>query len=336
LLFYLRPYDLGVFLAFVTLCALAAAVLFGRSLVIRGVDRKATVLLISTAFLTSYPLWYELKQANMEIFVWCLVATGIWCFLSGRGSVAAVCFGVAGAMKIFPFVYLGLFLARKQYRQFALSLAVSVLVTIPALWLVYPHIPESWRLTNAAVAQFGPLESLQIHPETGSDHSVFALIKCGVRLLFAHPLSSRLLTAYLATAAVGGLALYIFLIRKAPIINQVLCLCVASISLAPTSFDYTLMHLYVPWALLILFAERPENAHRYVPGLRAAFCCFAVLFAPESEIILYAHSFGGQFKCLVLIALFVIGLIYPFDNEVLQHRQVRCYTAIDPCVPRSA
>jgi hypothetical protein len=322
LAYYFRPYDLGVFLAFTVLCAVVATVLYGRALITRGIEKQTVVGLLSYVFLTSYPLWYELKQANMEIIVWCIIASGVSLFLAGKSNLAAIFFGIAGAMKLFPFVYIGLFIARRQYRQIALLVAVSVLVTIPALWLIYPHIPESWRLTNAAVAQFGPLESLQIHDETGSDHSIFALIKYGV-FLSMNPLTPRLLSGYLVTASVVGTALYFLVIRRLPVINQILCLCVASISFTPTSFDYTLMNLYIPWAVLVLYALRPENARRQVPGLSAAFVCLAILFVPETEIIFIAHTFGGQFKCLVLIALLLTALTHPFDTEVSMKEQLQ-------------
>lgn len=316
LIYLFRPYDLAVFLSFAVLCFLVATFLFWRSLLLCGLDKRAAITLLSIALLSSYPLWYELKQANMEIVVWLLVTTGIWCFLSGRGGLAATCIGVAGAMKIFPFVYLGLFLARRQYRHLVVSLIVAVAVTIPALWLVYPHIPDSWRLTNEAVTQFRSIATLHIRLETGSDHSIFALIKRAFHLAHLSVSLSSALTAYLATAAFGGLALYFFFIRKTPVINQVLCLCIASIVLPPTSFDYTLMHLYVPWALLVLFAVRAESARRNVAGLTAAFVCFAILFVPETEFIFHAATFGGQIKCCVLIALLVIALRYPFDSKL--------------------
>src|ERR1039458_565384 len=147
------PHELRVFLCFVLLCAVVATFLFGRALIRRGLNRWATILLMSFALTTSYPLWFELKQANMEICSWVLLALGLWAFMRGRGYAASACFGIAGALKITPFLYLGLFLAKRQYRHILFAFLSAAAVTVSSLWLVYPHIGDSWRLTNLAVSR---------------------------------------------------------------------------------------------------------------------------------------------------------------------------------------
>ncbi|SFR96737.1 Protein of unknown function [Granulicella pectinivorans] len=313
--FLFRPYDLVIFLTFILVSFLIAAVLFGRALIARGLSRKATIMLLSAAYVTSYPLWFEIKQANMEICVWLVVSLGVWAFFEDLSYIAAICFGIAGGMKIFPFVFLGLLLARRQYRAFTVGFVVAALIQPPSLWLVYPHVAESLRLNNQAIAKFRSIEMLQIHPETGSDHSIFGIIKT---LLYRHLQSAGLdpiLTAYLPLAALAGFILYFVRIRKLPVLNQVLSLCIASILLPPTSFDYTLIHLYVPWALLVIFALIAKQSGREYKGLVEAFVCFAILFVPETEFIYRHQSHGGQIKALVLIALFFIALKYPFPVE---------------------
>jgi hypothetical protein len=113
-------------------------------------------------------------------------------------------------------------------------------------------------------------------------------------------------------AALGMLLVFFLWIRKLPIINQVICLCVATLILPPTSFDYTLLSLYLPWAMLVLFAVHRDNRDRDVPGLVSAFVCFAILFVPETEIIFHRRPIAGQLKALTLVALFSIALRYPF------------------------
>jgi hypothetical protein len=128
-----------------------------------------------------------------------------------------------------------------------------------------------------------------------------------------------LLNGYLAVAAALGLALYILRIRFLPILNQILCLCIASILLPPTSYDYTLIHLYVPWGLMVLYAIDLAKAKRSPQGLYSVFVCFAILMSAESELIYKApgnanpHGYSGQLKAITLVVLLVIGLIRPFE-----------------------
>jgi hypothetical protein len=278
---------------------------------------------MSFALTTSYPLWFELKQANMEICSWVLLALGLWTFMRGRGYAAAVCFGIAAAMKLTPFLYLGLFLARRQYRHILVAFLTAVAVTVPSLWLVYPHILDSWRLTELAVAKFRTEVTLGTrYPYLAFDHSIFGIIKKISFKFITPPQLSTVLTAYSAVAVVVFLLVHFGWVRKLPVINQVICLCVATLLLPPTSFDYTLMSLYLPWALLVLFAIQQRKRGHGAPGLVSVMVCFAILFVPETEIIWHKYPLGGQIKALALLALSFLALRYPFALDLLERRQI--------------
>lgn len=311
--FYLfSPHDLAFYLCFGVAAFALAGVLATHALIRRGLARNSALLLIGFSFFSSYPLWFTLKQANQEICVWCFVAFGLFCYVQRRNTLAAACFGVAAAMKIFPFVYLALFLSRRRWREPLIAAATAALVTIPSLWLAYPHILESWRLTGIAVSHFRDVVTLRTYPQMGFDHSLFGLFKS----LFHHFLSpsslSHVLTAYLLCAAAGGVVLYLARIRRLPFVNQVLCLSVASVALPPTSFDYTLLHMYAPW-LLLLFLSLHQKSTENRPLTVALLGC-AILFSPQTEVIFREGSRGGQIKAVTLIVLFVLALRYPLGQ----------------------
>lgn len=323
--FVFRIFSLPLFLLFILECFVVSAFMLDRTLQRRGLSSNRSAGFVAASLLLSYPLWFDIKQGNIEIGIWLFVALGVWAFCAGKGYKAAACFGIAGSMKIFPFVYLGLLIARRKYRETAFAVLVAFVTTVVSLWLLGGiHVRAAWRNVEAGVNGFRTIYVLHYRPnEIGFDHSLFALIKCCVPhppLLEVPPL---LLTAYLAIAAAAGIALYFLRIRNLPLINQVLCLSVASILLPPVSSDYTLMHLYIPWAMLVLFAQEQTNLRRAVPGLAAAFVLLAILFAPESEFIYDAVRFGGQLKAGALVALMFVGLRYSFaanaaaDTEAL-------------------
>jgi hypothetical protein len=216
-------------------------------------------------------------------------------------------------MKIFPFVYVALLLARRKYLEVACACVASIFSTFISLWLVGPNIFQTWRKIEAGIAFTRETYILQFIPEAnGFDHSIFAFIKrFWHRLPGPGPLG-HFVSIYLCVAAICGIALYLLKIRHLPLINQVLCLCIASILLPPMSADYTLMHLYVPWGMMVLFAQERWALGERVPGLFAAFVCLAIIFSPESEFIRHGVHLGGQIKCLVLLVLMYIGLTYPF------------------------
>jgi hypothetical protein len=341
--FSYQAHPLRLFLAFSLAAFAVAAAVLCRALHRRGVSWGNASAFVLTALLLAYPLWFELKQGNIEICVWVLVTLGVWAFCKDRPAAAAVCFGVAGSMKVFPFVFLGLLLAVRRYRETALAALAAVVSTIASLWLVGPGISNTWRSVENGVSTFRAIYILNLRPEeTGFDHSLFGVYK---RLY--HPLPPPLAmghveTIYVAAAAIFGIALYFLKIRRLPLINQVLCLAVASILLPPISFDYTLMYLYLPWAMLALLAQQQWNAQyreqplpawsahaapqrnragndveKTIPGLSAALVCLAILVSPESEFIWHEAHLGGQIKALVLLALLGIGLMYPFQEQSL-------------------
>ena len=319
-LFYLSEprHALRNFLACMVGCFLLAAILLARGLVRRGLGKGTAALFTGATLLLSYPLWFVFHQANMEFVVWVILSLGLLAFFHQRPYAAAVCFGLATAMKLFPFVFLGLLLTRRHFRAIALALLVAVAVTVISLWIVYPDIRVSWHLIQAGVANFRFLYMLHVRPERGFDHSLFGLIKQLFPTLPPPSTVAPILSAYLLLAATAGTALYFLRIRKLPLTNQLLALTIASILLPPTSFDYTLLHLYAPWTLLVFFALRHFPSRTALPTawpLPLAFACFAILFAPLTEFIVGGETVAGPIRAVVLLLLFWIALRHPFPSH---------------------
>ncbi len=289
--------------------------LLARNLRHRGLFAYRIGLLLGCTLLLSYPLYFENYLGNMEICVFIILAAGVWAFFYSRGYTAAACFGVAGALKIFPLVYVGLLLARKQYRQTIFALAVAAASTVAAFWLVCPVMSTSVRGIQSGLGEFRIRYMLQFRFENRFDHSIYALIKALFPAVRQSTLAPHALSVYLLVAASLGTVLYFWKIRNLAVYNQVLALSVASVVLPPTSHDYTLLHMYIPWALLVICALDSEKRRVRISGLMSAFVCFAILFAPETEFIVYGRSYGGQIKALTLIALFLLALRHRFPSS---------------------
>jgi hypothetical protein len=319
-LFLLEPHS-HVFATMRFICVILVASWlllagFRRGLIRRGLEPRAASAFVAAVYLLSFPFWFEIHQANMEFVVWLLVSGAIWAFWTSRPSVAMVCIGLAGAMKIFPFVFLGIFLLRRQYRYIAGALVIAGAATILSLWLVCPDIAYSYRETAAGLDTFRLQHVLQLlQIEGGFDHSLFALIKRMMSSIPPPAQMSRIANTYLLCAAAAGCVLFFTRIRKLPFVNQVLCLSIASILLPPTSYDYTLLHLYAPFALLSFVVV--ERAARSMPDpspmpFLLAFSLFAFLFSAQSEFIIHGARFAGQLKALCLLLLWLVALRYPF------------------------
>jgi hypothetical protein len=308
------PHPVPVFEATLALLLSLAAFLLCMRLHKKGLSVVNSVLVSGGALILSYPAWFDLKQGNMELFICILVGIGIWCFLHDRFHAAAVFIGIAGAMKLFPFIFLGLLLSRRKYRPIITAVATATLVTIASLLYITPSLSGSWHGVQANLAYFQQWIIPGLGLDIGYDHSLFAIIK-----IFLEHTRSRfntyediriILHIYMAVIAVVGTLVYFFRIRYLPIINQILVLCVVSILVTPISHDYTLLHLYIPWAILVFFAL--DRAPHATPGLRAVFICFALATSADSELIYNHYSLGAEFKAIVLVILVALALRFPF------------------------
>jgi hypothetical protein len=94
----------------------------------------------------------------------------------------------------------------------------------------------------------------------------------------------------------------------------VLALSVCAVLLPPLSADYTLLHLLFPFALLCLYAVSQWRNGTHIPGLTAAFLCFAPIFSFQTYLT-YRYRFSCEFRTLGLIALLTILLRHPFRAE---------------------
>lgn len=305
--FWGRGDPARVLLGFSVVCLLIAGLLFGRILRRRGISGLMAYGFPLLVLLCSYPVWSVLRQGNIEIVVWALVTAGLVLCLSGRGYGAAACFGLAASMKIYPVVYLSLLLARRRYRTVAWGVAVVCLSTVSSMWLVCPQMLVSWRGIGEGLERFRFLYMLHRRPEMGTDHSLFAL---GKAMLPGPERMARLLAVYLVLFGVCGMVVFLRRIRHLPVVNQIVCLAAASVLFPPVSYEYTLLHLLAPLALLVLLVVDGEG--RAVPGVGAALVCLALLLAPLPELIWHGELFEGQVKAVVLVVLFEIALRWPF------------------------
>lgn len=298
------------------LCSWIMLFLWRRALVRAGQRPLSATFFVLGSYLFSFAFWFEFAQGNIEWVVWAVLSLGLWAFCGRHFKSAALLIGIAGSMKIFPIIFIGLFLPIKRYRDALLTLLSAVGSTVVGLWLVCPDIPYSWHQTVRALTSIEHESVAGFRPvELGFDHSLRALLTLIVSGLFGVHDSQALLGLYLLVVALGGVILFFARIRHLPLANQILCLSIAALFLPPVSFDYTLLHLYPGLVLLSLLAVRQARTApgQSIRGLGAALILLAFLLSPESEIIWHGIRYAGQVKALALVALGYVTLRYPFQ-----------------------
>jgi hypothetical protein len=203
---------------------------------------------------------------------------------------------------------------------------LAATINVASLWMISGSIPMSAAGISAGLKYFEHTYALPYNQiGTGIDHSLFALLKTAIEFAIRPYPTPRtmafVLRGYTVLMAVVDLALYFLCIRFLPPLNQVLCLCILAILTTPLSVDYTLMHLYVPWGMMVLLAIEAWREGREIPGMKAAFFCFLILLCSLSEFMFRQCIIGGQIKAIALVGLLVIALRYPF----VSHEQPSVY-----------
>ena len=308
------PYALDVFLIAAVLGFVIPAVLFGRALEKRGLSVPAATAFVGIVLVSSWPALAILDRANVEVFVWMALAFGTWAYAREKEWTAAAMFGFAAALKLFPFVFLALFLTRKKFPKLVFGGLVFGAVTLLSLAILGPTIPIAYHGLALGMASFKANYMAKYLPnEGGLDHSILAFCKAILATVLRHHsdrASRAALKVYLPLTAAGGLLLYFLRIRKLPWRNQLLALTIVSIYFTPFSGDGTLLHLYYSFALCSFLAIDAWKRQIEIPGLRIIFLCFAWLFSIESFFIFAGHRFEGQGKCIALGILLVCALKY--------------------------
>ena len=188
---------------FVILCLLAyllPGLLFARALRREGITAAASLVVVAILLVTSWPALLIVDRGNMEILVWIALVTAVWAFCTGRGYLAACFFGVAASLKLFPFIFVGLFISRKEWGKLLVAVVVFAVLSLASLAIMGPTVSTAYREIAHGIDFFRiDYMSRWRGFENGVDHSLFALIKLVLVGIFHHPLFgfSRWLALYL-------------------------------------------------------------------------------------------------------------------------------------------
>jgi len=326
-------HPVRIYLAIEAAAIAAAAWWFVRQLTARCISPATAWAFTLSCLAMTWPLLFLIDTANAEGFVIIVLALGVLAVLRQRWWLGAILIGIAGSMKLFPLILLGLLLAKRRYKEFAAGLAVAAVVTFASLWVLGPTIAEAQRQIDVGFALIQTLYLYTMKPDAAAlDHSLWVAVRYAAvyadRTLHPVELASRTasilaisLRTYLVVAAVAGITLFFTKIRRLPTLNIVLALTVCAVLLPPLSLEYTLVHLLLPFALLCAYATDMGQSGVAVKGLGACFGCFAAIFNIET-FLSNRFTFAAEARTLALVVLLVLILRHPFAWTALDHTSI--------------
>ncbi len=259
---------------FLSVCAGFMLWWFARSFT-QGLSRIGQALVVATLCL-SLPVSFAFDRANIDLLVFIFVVLGTAAFEQRRSGLAAVWIGMAGAAKIFPGLYLLLFLrGRKPYLILAIAVVIcaTLLATLGfdgSLRQNLDRLPSDLFSSNPG----GTVGSTYYNNSLVGAAQGFGLAINGMHGMEVVWRAIQPFTIYLETTGITFLTWYLWFKEKSLWRSTTLAT-VAFLLLPTVSYYYELIFLLIPVALFI--RQGSVNART----LRIA-CLFGLILAPKA------------------------------------------------------
>jgi len=329
---------------------ISAALLWKAALLGRIRSWGLAVAIVSTG-LFGFPVIFTMDRANLEGAVGLILGTGLVLFAIGRYYGSAIFIGLAASVKPFPGLFLLLLVRKKLYKEAVVGVAAALCSTVLALTMLGPTPLAAYKGLQPGVKRYynDYIMSVPAPTESRFEHSIMDSSKSvgrrsawnqrkqheldAVKSMqtsgqlaaeFPEPLAQEgarratgMRTIFATSVFLSTVAFAFVLLRffKLPLVNQMILLGVAITLLPPVAADYTLLHLYVPFGIFLLFLMREVATGRVVceqKFILTLLILFAFLFSPLTFFGIYA----GDFKTLLLIGLLIVTGSYAMPSSM--------------------
>lgn len=280
----------------VYLAVSSAAILIPIWIALRGRPASQRVLLVVIGVVLTAPFISVLDRGNVQGIVSGLVIVTALLLLQNRNYGAAVCIGVAAALKGYPIVLVSLLIRRRCWKESIIALSTFTALTLLSLWSfeggLTANLRGFWNATS-------PFRNLDVGKETAApahNNSIYALLQ--VARDQAVPAADAMLSHYWIVAALVTIAaIVVALLPRATLVEQFVALC-AFMVLTPTiTGTYALTLFFAP---LVLLAQKRSSDGPF-PTLYAVL--IGVMVVPKGLPIQDNATIASVANPLVALAL---------------------------------
>jgi hypothetical protein len=247
------------------------------------------------SFLT-YPVLMLLDRGNIDGLLFVLMGLFVWAYQKGYYRSGVVLLAIASALKIFPALFVLLYIADRRYRHAAMMCALAALITLGGLsWLDGGIVQalDNYRAAVGGSTTFVASDDRCLQFTSTLYGMIHALT--GLR----DPDKCQRLYAVYQYVCVGLLALlagYLIWVEKS-LRRRVSMLTLAMLLLPAFNYDYRLIFVYIPLALFL-----GKRSSRF-DALYLAF--YSLLLVPKAYFMIR----GWISISVVLNPLLLLGLV---------------------------
>ena len=249
--------------------------------------KMAPVKLIRSLFILSflsYPVLFTLDRGNAEAFAFMLLSLFVYFFCSNRAGISTVFLAAATAVKVYPAVFIVLYVAEKKYKEAAIF--VGALLVLSAF--AYDgaqgfsfHLLRFISMVKGSADPTQPYNALYVIGNEGAafSSSAFGALKAAMYAWGPQdsgPLLLRLVRTYYPVSLLlfALVAFYVIIIEK-ELWKRIAILTLSMIFFPFVAGDYKLLNLYIPMWLFLNSEERSGADLLYT-------ILFALLLIPKA------------------------------------------------------
>lgn len=255
-------------------------------------------------FLT-YPLLFAFERGNIEIFLFLLLIGFISCYQRGYLRTSYLFLSVATAFKLYPIVFCVLLWSDRRYKETFIVISLVLLLELLSMLLFQHSLKENWQTFKLIMHGMSNHCTLEKDKCVQYSVSLWGLIKTAYaffapeKILTLKKLHFYFYSTVLFSALIAG---YVIFIEKL-FWKKVALLTFCMLLFPVVSYDYKLLHLYLP---LFLFLQCKPARYDL---LYATF--FVLMFIPKnyasiSEGHIGLESVSGPLLC-TLMAIVIIS-----------------------------
>jgi len=253
------------------------------------------MMFVAIAALFSYPLLFCLDRGNIEIVVFLFLGTFAYFFEKERYLLSSFFLALATAMKLYPGIFALLFLSKKKYKEFALTLLLAGAISLMGFSIVQGDPTGNFLNWLRAIASY---DKIMVAEGSGwaFSTSFFTAIKASEHAF----LNGKDLIKGLSTAlnALSVFAICIYVLRVKDALWKKLALLTIAITLClKISPDYRLIHFYIP--LYLFLNEKKESSADF-----SYLLILSLLFIPKN----YLYFYGRVSSSVLITPLLLMGL----------------------------
>ena len=260
------------------------------------VDTKwPLTLLLATTVFTSYPLAILLDRGNIEGILFIFIALGLFAYHQKFYFISAALIAVAASCKFYPGIFFILFFLDRRWKELAFGSFFSLALTAISLLVINHPIHDTFaRFAThlSGVNEFMLFDGGSIQ----FSHTLCTLISGIIYFDFSNPTVQAGLRSFcrIYPYVIGVLMLgIIWRIQRFDLCGRVGVLTVTMVFFPFFSYDYTLIHLYIPfaWWLVKLAGRRQASILELVPA-----CLLGLISLPKQYLVgLFALGPGISF-----------------------------------------